>query len=198
MCVLVMKNCKYSKPIFAKSRIVILGNFEYRRYQKSQHYTPVLKYISLCLLKAKSVGYKIMLQQGDCKNTFYKATLPENKVTVIRPPIGDLDFQDDEYWLLNKTLYGLLWSTHHWYNIIKGILLKMGLNTHHMTPAFFLVYFPTPPLLTPSLRFNLNSMLASMLTISCFIPQIQPRRPYSKHYSKNTDNSISWEMLTIS
>ena len=59
-----MKNNKYSKPLCSKSRIVILGNFEYRRYQKSEHYTPVLKYISLCLLKAKSVGYKIMLQQG--------------------------------------------------------------------------------------------------------------------------------------
>ena len=47
---------------------------------------------------------------------------------MIRPPIVDPDFQDSDHWLINKTLYDLCRSPHHWYNIIKGILLKMGLN----------------------------------------------------------------------
>ena len=106
MC-LIRENNKYGKPLRVKSRIVILGNFADRLYQKSQLYTPVLKYSSLRLLTAKSVRDKIILQQGDGKNAFCNSTLPDNEVAVIRPPIGDLDLQDDEYWLLNKTLYGL-------------------------------------------------------------------------------------------
>ena len=83
----------------------------------------MLKYISLRLLTAKAVGDKRKPQQGDCKNTLCNATLPENEVTAIRPPIGDPAFQEYEYWLLKETLYGLRRSPHHWYNMIKGIIL---------------------------------------------------------------------------
>ena len=130
-----MKNEKYGKPLRAKSRIVVLGDFEDLLYQKSQRYFPVLKYSSLRLLKAKVVGDKRILQQGNCKNTFCNATLADNEVTVIRPPIGDPDFQEDEYWLLKKTLYGLRRYPHHWYNMIKGILLKMGLKASPHDPC---------------------------------------------------------------
>ena len=129
MCVLVVKNNKYGKPLRANSRIVVLGNFEDRLYQKPQRYAPVLKCISLCLLEARAVGDKQILQQGDFKNAFCNTTLPDNEVKLIRPPIGDPAFQEDESWLLKKTLYGLRRSPHHWYNMIKGILLKMGLGT---------------------------------------------------------------------
>ena len=95
MCVLVVKNNKDGKPLRANSRIVFLGNFKYRLYQKSQLYAPVLKYISLRLLTAKAVGDKLILQQGYCKNVFCNATLPDYEVTTIRPPIGDPDFQED-------------------------------------------------------------------------------------------------------
>ena len=122
------------KPLGTKSQIVVLGNFEDCPYQKYQRYAPVLKYISLRLLTAKAVGYKRILQQGDCKNGFCNAILPDNEVTVIRPPIGDPDFQEYEYWLLKKTLHGLCRYPHHWYNTIKGILLKMGLEASPHDP----------------------------------------------------------------
>ena len=128
MCVLVLKNDKDGKPLRSKSWIVVFGDFEDLLYQKPQRYATVLKYSSLCLLTAKAVGDKRILQQGECKNALYNATLPDNKVTVIRPPIGDPDFQEDEYWLLKKTLYGIRRSPHYWYNMIKWIILKMGLK----------------------------------------------------------------------
>ena len=114
MCVLVVKNDKDGKPLSTKSRIVVLGDFEDRLYQKYQRYAPVLKYSSLRLLTAKAVGDKRILQQGDCKNAFCNTTLSDDEVTVIRPPIGDPDFQEYEYWLLKKTLYGLCRSPHRW------------------------------------------------------------------------------------
>ena len=107
MCILVVKNDKDGKKLRAKSRIVVLGNFTDRLYQKSQRYAPVLKYSSLSLLTDKAVGDKMILQQGDCKKVFYNATLPENELTVIRTPIGYPAFQEYEYWLLKKTLYGI-------------------------------------------------------------------------------------------
>ena len=139
MCVLVVKNEKYGKPLRVKYRIVVLGNFEDRLYKKPQRYAPVLKYSSLRLLTAKEVGDKLILQQGECKNAFCNATLPDNEVTVIRPSIGDPDFQEDEYWLLKKTLYVLRQSPHNWYNIIKGILLKMFLKTSPHDPCLLFV-----------------------------------------------------------
>ena len=107
MSVLVVKNEKDGKPICAKSCIVVLENFEDGIYQNPQHYTPVVKYISLRLLVAKSVGDKRILQKGDSKNAFFNTTLPDNEVAVIRPPIGDPVFEGDEYWLLKKAPYGL-------------------------------------------------------------------------------------------
>ena len=97
MCVLVVKNYKDDKPLHAKSCIVVLGNFKDRLYQKSQRYAPVLKYTPLRLLTAKAVGGKHILQQVDCKDAFCNATLPDNEVMVIRPPIGEPNFQEDEY-----------------------------------------------------------------------------------------------------
>ena len=137
MCVLVVKKYRYGKPLRAKSHIVVLGNFEDRLHQKSQRYAPVLKYSSLRLLADKSVGDKLILQKSDCKNALFNAILPKNEVAVIQPPIGNSAFQDDEYWLLKKTLYGLRQYLHDWYNTIKGILLKMGLNPSQRDPCLF-------------------------------------------------------------
>ena len=63
-----MKNNKDGKPLRAKSRIVVVRNFEDRLYQKPQRHATVLKYSSLHLLTAKAVGDKHILQQVDCKN----------------------------------------------------------------------------------------------------------------------------------
>ena len=122
-----MEKDKHGKPLHAKSCIVDLGDFEDRLYQKYKRYAPVIKYSFLHQLEAKEVGDKLILEQGDYKNEFCKTTLPGDEVMVLRPPIGNPDYQEDEYWILKKTLYGLHRPPHHCYNTIKGILLKMGL-----------------------------------------------------------------------
>ena len=96
MCVLVVKNDNASKPLWSKSRIVFLGNFKDRLYQKSQQYTPVLKYSSLRFITAKAVRKKCILKQGDCNNAFCNATFPDDEFAMIIPPIGDPKFQYDE------------------------------------------------------------------------------------------------------
>ena len=130
-----MKNDKDGKPLRAKSCIVVLGNSKECLYQKLQRYALVVKYTSLCLLTTKSVGDKRILQQINYKNAFCNTNLTDDEVTVIRPLIGDPDFQDDEYLFLKKTLYGLRQPPNHWYNIINGILLRIGLNTYLHDPC---------------------------------------------------------------
>ena len=137
MCVLVIKSDKDGNPVRAKSRIVVLGNFEDRYYTKSQRYAPVLKYSSLRLLCSKAVGDKCILQQGDCKNAFCHARLPDDELTVVRPPVGDPEYNQDTYWLLNKTLYGLRRSPHHWYNMFTQALKDIGLSPSLHDPCLF-------------------------------------------------------------
>ena len=144
MCTLVVKNDKYCIPLCAKSWIVVLGNFEDRLYHKSQLYAPVLKYSSLRILAAKAVGDKLILQQGDCKNAFCNTTIPDDEFTVIQRPIGDPVFQEGEYWIPKKTIYGLLQSPHHWYNMIKGILPKMIIKASPHEPCLHYAILDSP------------------------------------------------------
>ena len=137
MCVLVVKLDKDGKPSRTKSRIVVLGNFEDRYYEKNQKYTPVLRHSALRLLVSKAIEDKRILQQGDCKNTFCQAILPDDEHMAIRPPVGDPAFHSKEYWLLNKTLYGLRRSPHHWYNRFTSILRQLGLQSTPNDPCMF-------------------------------------------------------------
>eukprot|EP00956_Cyclotella_meneghiniana_P038057 scaffold148302_cov51-Cyclotella_meneghiniana.AAC.2 len=151
MCVLVIKHDKDGNPVRAKSRIVVLGNHEDRIYDKSEKYAPVLKYSSLRLLVAKAVRAKRVLQQGDCKNAFCNAELPDDELTVVRPPVGDPGYAKDEYWFLKKTLYGLRRSPHHWYNMITDILKDIGLTPSPHDPCLFSgVVHSTSPSPNPS------------------------------------------------
>ena len=65
MCILVVDIDKDVKPLRAKSCIVVLGNFKYILYQKSQRYTPALKYKSICLITIRDFRFKHTIKQGD-------------------------------------------------------------------------------------------------------------------------------------
>ena len=86
MCVLTIKKDEQLLPLRAKSRIVALGNLEERFWSKSDRFAPVLRQDSLRFLASLSVQKRRALQQGDCKNAFCHTALPENEVTIIRPP----------------------------------------------------------------------------------------------------------------
>ena len=64
--------------------------------------------------------------------------LPDDECTVVRPPIGDPAHSTGEYWLLNKTLYGLRRSPCHWYDMmLSSILIKMGLSASVHDPCLY-------------------------------------------------------------
>ena len=138
MCVLTVKKDENLNPDRAKSRIVVLGNLEDRPWLKSDKYAPVLQYSSLRLLTSMAVEQRRKLKQGDCKNAFCNAKLPEDEITVVKPPLGDPDAKSDVFWLLKKTLYGLGRSPRHWYKMISAIMEKIGLKPSVHDPCLFI------------------------------------------------------------
>jgi hypothetical protein len=71
---------------------------------------------------------------------------------IIKPPIGNPDAENNEFWLLKRTLYGLCRSPCHWYNKIKGILKSLGLKDNASNPCLFTgnLINPSNPTAEPS------------------------------------------------
>jgi len=128
MCVLTIKPDEMLRPHRAKARIVVLGHHEDRIWTKSEKYAPVLRPDTLRLLTSMAVERRCTLKQGDCKNAFCQGILPPDEITIVKPPIGDPDAKEGEYWLLKRTLYGLRRSPKHWYDKISTIFNRLGLQ----------------------------------------------------------------------
>jgi hypothetical protein len=103
MCVLTIKPDEMLRPHRAKLRIVVLGNHEERIWTKSEKYAPILCPDTLRLIVSMTVQRRRTLKQGDCKNAFCQGVLPPDKITIVKPSIGDPDAKKDEYWLLKRT-----------------------------------------------------------------------------------------------
>ena len=116
-CLGVKRDGKYN-PHHSKSRIIVLRNHEYLAFNKSQRFALFLSYSSIRLLTSKSTKKRCILQQAYGKNYLCNALLPDKKLTIVLPPLVDPDSSTDDFWLLNKTLYGLRRSPQHWYNLI--------------------------------------------------------------------------------
>jgi len=99
-------------PTCAKCRIVALCNKEMTLWTKADCYAPVVSLLVVRLL-ALAVCHKSPLKQGDFKNAFVQASLPENETNIIRPPTCCFRSGSSSFWRLQKSLYGLRWAPHH-------------------------------------------------------------------------------------
>ncbi len=144
ICVLTIKKDENLIPLWAKSRIVALGNHKNCVWLKSDKFAPVLHGDSLQFLVNLAVQHCRPLRQGDCKNAFCQEILPPDKVTIVRPPLGNPDADPKEYWLLLHTLYGLRQSLHHWYDKINSILLSIGLHPSRKVACLYFGFIQDP------------------------------------------------------
>lgn len=103
-----------------------------RVWTKPEKYAPILSPDSMRLMVSLAKEKHRTLKQGDCKNAFCQGVLPNDKITIVKPPIGDPGAGKDEYWLLKKTLYGLRRSPRHWYNKITLVLSSIGLKPERL------------------------------------------------------------------
>ena len=143
MCVFTIKTDEFSKPVRAKSRIVVLGNHETTPWTKSDCYAPVTPQHSVRLLAAQAVLHRTVLKQGDCKNAFCHPTIPDDEITVVRPPVGCPRSKPGTYWKLKKTLYGLRRSPSHWFHLVADKLKEVGMEPLPHDPCIF-YGFPIP------------------------------------------------------
>jgi hypothetical protein len=155
MCILTIKKDKMMNTLRAKSCIVVLGNHEDRVWATSEKYAPVLRLDSMQLMVSMATESHCVLKQGDCKNAFCQGILPDNKIRIVKPPIGDPDAKKDEYRLLKHTLYGLRRSPRHWYTKINAALNAISLHANLSDPCLYTGHIidpsnpDTPPTLSP-------------------------------------------------
>ena len=107
-------------PNRAKSRIVALGNLERHVWSREDRYAPVLSSSAARLLLSMVVEDGGKLKQGDCKNAFCNGILPDDEICIVKPPLNCPRSAKGTYWKLNKTLYGLSQSAHHWFTKISN------------------------------------------------------------------------------
>ena len=69
---------------------------------------------------------------------------------VLRPPMGNPGYDKDEYWPLNKTLYGLCHSPHNWYNMFTSILKSMCITASPHDPCLYSGVMKNPKVPLPS------------------------------------------------
>ena len=72
--------------VWAKFRIVALGNLERKIWSREDRYALVLSGSASRLLLSMEVEDGRLLKQGNCKNAFCNGILPENEVCIVRPP----------------------------------------------------------------------------------------------------------------
>jgi hypothetical protein len=91
------------------------------------------------LLTALAAHNKRTLKQGDCKLAFIQASLPSDKLTIVKPPVGCPFFGVRTYWRLKKSLYGLRRAPQHWFKLFSEILLspESGLKPTKHDPCLF-------------------------------------------------------------
>jgi hypothetical protein len=152
MCVLTIKKDEMMNPLREKSCIVVLGNHEDRVWTKPEKHAPVLWPDSLRLMVSMATERHTVLKQGDCINAFCQGVLPDNEVTIVKPPIGDPDAKKNEYWLLKRTLYGLRRSPRHWYTKFNTALNAIGLHVNSSNPCLYTGHIvdPSTPDATPA------------------------------------------------
>ena len=82
MCLMTIKY-KNGYPGRAKSRIVVLGNQQQVQYEANEKYAPVLSQVQFRTLLSVAVHHKRVLRQGDVKNAFCHAILPDGECVVV-------------------------------------------------------------------------------------------------------------------
>ena len=137
MCIHTVKLDSMGGPDRAKSRIVVLGNHEWREWSKSDCYAPVCTAKDYRLLLSLAVNRFRHLKQGDIKNAFCNGDLPPDETVVCKPPAGCPYTPKGSYWLLKKTLYGLRRSPKHWYDKFVSLLAEIGLHPCLHSPCVF-------------------------------------------------------------
>ena len=104
MAISTIKHDGNGNPKRAKWRIVALGNLDPHNWSVPDCYAPVLSQYELRWFCSLSIHHQRRCKNLDVKQAFVQATIPEDEVTIVRPPPGCPKSRPNTYWLLKRTL----------------------------------------------------------------------------------------------
>ena len=108
-----------------KARMVAKGYTQEYGIDYHDTFAPVLKYKTLRIIMALSVGEDIVIEQMDVKTAFLNADVSED--IYIQVPDGmRLHVSGDKVLKLRKALYGIKQAPHEWNKNINTFLLSIG------------------------------------------------------------------------
>ena len=137
MAISTIKYDENGQPKRCKWRIVALGNLDPHEWASNDCYAPVLSMMDVRVLTSLAVYFKRKLKNGDIKQAFVQAILPDHEKYVLKPPPGCPRTPPNTYWLLKRTLYGLKRSPRHWFEKATLLLAQCDLHPTLNNPCLF-------------------------------------------------------------
>ena len=105
-------------PHCTKSCVCVMGNCKPRSWTKGEKYSPVMSQIAVRFLTSLAIHNGTALKQGDFKNAFAQANLPDDEQVALYPPPVCPFSHPGTYWVLKKSLYGLFMAARHWFDFV--------------------------------------------------------------------------------
>ena len=137
VCPLTVKIDMDGNPLRAKSRICVMGNYEPRIWSKGEKYSPVISQMAVRFLISLAIRNGTVLKQGDFKNAFAQADLPDDEQVALYPPPGCPFSPPGTRWVLKKSLYGLSMAARHWFDLCCEVFQSIGLTSCPNEPCIF-------------------------------------------------------------
>lgn len=129
-------------PNQEKSYIVALENLEHWSWSQEDKYTLVLSTTTCCLLVCTVVDDRYCLKQGDYKNVFCNGILHNKEICIVKLPTRCPQSKSGSFWKINKIIYRLTRSTHHWYTKnLNHITLDMGFASIDWDYCAYIFFF---------------------------------------------------------
>ena len=120
----VKKNEK-GEPVRYKARMIAKGYTQEYGVDYHETYAPVLKYKTLRIMMALSVGADMVIEQMDVKTAFLNANVNEH-IYIDVPEGMKLQVSSGAVLRLRKALYGIKQASHEWNKHINAFLESMG------------------------------------------------------------------------
>jgi hypothetical protein len=120
-----------------KARMVAKGYTQEYGIDYHETFAPVLKYKTLRIILALSVGVDVCIEQMDVKTAFLNADVHED-IYVLVPDGMKLKVGNGKVLKLKKALYGIKQAPHEWNKNINAFLLSIGFRRCLMDTCLYI------------------------------------------------------------
>jgi Reverse transcriptase (RNA-dependent DNA polymerase) len=120
-----------------EARLVAQGFFQIFRIDYTDTYSPVAKFVTICIFVAISVQWGLIIHAMDVDTAFLNADIDEDICVQISEGTK-LATNDDGIYKLKKYLYGLKQASRNWNNDINEYLISNDFMRLEADPCIYL------------------------------------------------------------